>query len=199
MLPRHYINGSRLYLAAWTCIALIASAGAVHDFRHDDTTGNNTAELAFAITTVSISTIMLLAVVVESVHNYNARKTAAAKQDKSRTVQTWDEFLNWMHRHNMPNRVLHIFIQLLSISSVAISAIYLHQETYNWHFGLCVALMIMVLLYNVLYLPCHILDVALFTALPPMQKQMVMSNYEQTAFVWKASQANAHLELLDDK
>ena len=176
---------TRVYLAAWMIVALIASSGAVDDFRDDKTTENNTAELIFAITTVSISSIMVLCVLVEL---FYARCYSGASQ-----AGILNRLLKWLHANNIPNKVLHVFVQILSVSSVAISAVYLHQENYNWHFGLCAALMTLVLLYNVFYVSSYMLDVALYTQLTETQQKVVEGMVEANEFIWKSSQVDARL------
>ena len=184
-LPWHYMVSTRVYLFAWMIVALIAASGAVDDFRNDTTTNNTTAELIFAITTVSISSIMVLCVFVELLHArcYSERSQSGGFQ----------RALKWLHDNNIPNKVLHVFVQVLSVSSVAISAVYLHQENYNWHFGLCIALMTMVQLYNIFYVSSYMLDVALYTQLTDTQKEMVRSMVDANEFIWKKSQVDARL------
>ena len=184
-LAEHYINGTRIYLLAWTFISIIASAGAIHDYEHGPT-----ATLWFAAISTYISGSMILAFSMELYFVRNNSKP----HDKPTGFASIRTFLQYMHDHNVPNHLMHIAIQLLSICSVGLAAIYMHDEKFNWTFGFSCALFIMVLLYNVLYLPTNILDVALFTTMSPEQQVTIQLQYKATPFLWKARYVDDLLE-----
>lgn len=182
-IPAHFVRMSQAYLVAWSGIALAASIGAIDHYADGP---DSTKALAY----IGIGTggTLLLAILVET---YQEKKPnperGQTKPDPGRLALLADGFLDWMHRNNLPDRGVHVAVQLLSICSVGLAAVNMHNEVWDWQFGLSCSLMGMVFIYNVMYTPSILVSVAMYNQFPEPMRKVLTAQFLSTSYIWKES------------
>lgn len=176
-IPAHFVRSTQVYLLTWSSLALAASIGALDRYA----SGPVSTRIFAALGTI-ICGILLLGFIVEFVMSRRERTDSAI----------WS-CLNWMHRTNLPDRAVHVAIQLLSIISVSISAVNMHSEIWDWQFGFSATLVAMVLIYNVMYSQAVMVSIAMYNYLEPAVKNTLVEQYKATTFVWKKSYVDDRL------
>lgn len=176
-IPAHFVRITQAYLLAWSSIALAASIGAL-----DRYASGPVSTRVFAIVGTCICGILLLGLLTELV---------MSQREHTNNIM-WNT-LDWMHCHNIPDRGVHIAVQLMSIVSVSLAAVNMHSEVWDWQFGLSATLVGMVLFYNVLYAQAILVSVAMYNHLPEAAQAVVAEQYRATTYVWKKSQVDDRL------
>lgn len=174
-IPAHFIRASQAYLAAWSGIALAASIGALDRYTHGP---DSTVVLGWI--GAGTGAIMLLGVLLEAFGQVNEARAIAP-------------LLDWLHAHNVADRGTHLAVQLLTICSIGIASVNMHNEVWDWQFGLSCQLMAMVFIYNVLYTPSILVSIALYNKHPDAVKKVLQEQYKATAYIWKLSQVEDRL------
>lgn len=175
-IPAHFVRMSQAYLVAWSGIALAASIGAIDHYADGP---DSTKALAY----IGIGTggTLLLAILVET---YQEKKP---KEVSGQVGLIANGFFDWMHRHNLPDRGVHVAVQLLSICSVGLAAVNMHNEVWDWQFGLSCSLMGMVFIYNVMYTPSILVSVAMYNQFPEPMRKVLTAQFLSTSYIWKES------------
>lgn len=174
-VPKHFVLSSQAYLAAWSGIAFTASVGALDKYAHGPT-----ATVALGWVGTATGGILLLGVLVEALANQRKATSIIPLLDK-------------LYKHNIPDRGTHVAVQLLSICSVGLSAVNMHNEVWDWQFGLSCSLMVMVFFYNVLYTPSVLVSVAFYNKLSKESQAVLNEQFKATSFIWKLSQVEDRL------
>lgn len=174
-VPQHFVRASQAYLAAWSGIALAASVGAVDRYTHGP---DSTVVLGWI--GAGTGGVMLLGVLLEAFGRKNEKETIAP-------------LLDWLHNNNVADRGTHIAVQVLSICSIGIASVNMHNEVWDWQFGLSCVLMAMVFIYNVLYTPSVLVSIALYNQHNDAVQQILSAQYQATPYIWKLSQVESRL------
>jgi len=175
-IPAHFVRMSQAYLVAWSGIALAASIGAI-----DHYAGGPDSTQALACIGAATGGTLLLAILVET---YQEKKP---NPEPGRVGLIANGFFDWMHRNNLPDRGVHVAVQLLSICSVGLAAVNMHNEVWDWQFGLSCSLMGMVFIYNVMYTPCILVSVAMYNSFGTDMQKVLTAEFQSTSYIWKES------------
>lgn len=171
-IPAHFVRMSQAYLVSWSGIALAASIGAL-----DQYSGGPDSTQVLAYVGIATGSILLFGILVETyMANYTGRIGGLA-----------DGFFDWMHRKYVPDRGVHVAVQLLSICSVGLAAVNMHNEIWDWQFGLSCSLMGMVFIYNVMYTPSILVSVAMYNEHPVAMQAVLAAQFQSTSYIWKPS------------
>ena len=174
VIPKHQVRFSQMYIAAWGTIAVAAGIGATDQYKDGPVSTQ-----VLSITGTVCAGVLLLGILVEAIH---------AKQAKTRhRDQCLDWFFSWMSNHNVPDRGVHIVVQLLTITSTGIAFVNMHEENWNWQFGFSTCLLAMVFIYNVMYTPSVLLSTAAYQLHEPEWQTILGTAHASTAYVWKKS------------
>jgi len=171
---------SQAYLVAWSGIALAASIGALD--RYSDGPDSTQVLAHIGVATCSV---LLFGILLET---YMAKKP---NKPEDRVIA--HRFFDWMHRNNLPDRGVHVAVQLLSICSIGLASVNMHMEVWDWQFGLSCSLMGMVFIYNVMYTPCILVSVAMYNQFPTQMKEVMNAEFQSTSYMWKASYVDDRL------
>ena len=174
-IPHHFVRASQAYLAAWSGIALAASIGSLDRYTHGP---DSTVALGWI--GAGTGGRMLLGVLLE----------AFGQRSKQHAIAP---LLDWLHVNNVADRGTHVAVQLLTICSIGIASVNMHNEVWDWQFGLSCTLMAMVFIYNVLYTPSILVSVALYNSLNPEVRAVLGVQYKATSYIWKLSQVEDRL------
>lgn len=180
-IPLHFIRASQAYLAAWSGIALAASIGTI-----DRYTEHSTHILGWvgAVT----GGIMLLGVLIEL-----CGQKHSDEERSGRIAPLVDWMLGWLHAKNVADRGTHIAVQVLTICSIGIASVNMHNEKWDWQFSLSCTLMGMVFIYNVLYTPSILVSVSMYNQLSRASQDAIGLQFQSTSYIWKLSQVEDRL------
>jgi len=170
-IPKHQVRFSQMYIVAWGTIAVAAGIGATDQYKNGPV-----STLALSITGTVCAGVLLLGIMVEAIQ--------ANKPDEDNCL---DYCLQWMSNHNVPDRGVHIVVQLLTITSTGIAFVNMHEENWNWQSAFSTCLLIMVFIYNVMYTPSVLLSTAAYDLHRPEWKKILETAHASTAYVWKKS------------
>jgi hypothetical protein len=171
VIPKHQVRFSQMYIVAWATIAVAASIGACDQYQDGPV---STQVLSYTGTVCA--GVLLLGIMIEAIE--------AKRPTKDKCL---DWLFSWMSNHNVPDRGVHIAVQLLTITSTGIAFINMHEENWNWQFGFSTCLLILVFIYNVLYTPSVLLSTAAYQLHKPEWQTILGTAHASTAYVWKKS------------
>lgn len=177
-LPNHQVRFAQMYILAWATIAVAASIGAEEQYK-----GGPVSTQALTLTGTVSAVILTLGIGTEALY----------AQYGSSKLPCIGSVLKWMSRHRMPERAVHVVVQLLTMTSTGIAFINMHVENWNWQFGFSSCLLILVFIYNVMYVPTLLLTTAAFPLHGNDAKRLLACVHASTPYVWKKSYVEERL------
>lgn len=169
-IPKHQTRFAQMYIFAWGTIAVAASIGATDQYRHGPVSTQ-----ALTITGTVCSVVLLTGLIIEVLH----------AQYRTSSAGCVARGLQWMSYHRVPERGVHVVVQILTMTSTGIAFINMHNENWNWQFGFSSCLLILVFVYNVMYLPTVLLTTAAYPLHGPEMQRIADTVHASTAYLWK--------------